>query len=177
MNARTDTTTPRIQRALAAWLACAAATCVAPPRAVAGEVESFEERCEREVVELHQFLEAWSNAELPATDEAFARFDRAIAADFTIVSPTGGLDEREAIVGAVRRAYGRWSEAPGRIEIRNFRFHAASGELAVVTYEEWHHLPGGGNGRLSSAALRLDPEAPAGLQWVHLSEVWLEPSG
>ena len=136
--------------------------------------EADDDACRREVVELHRFLERWSNAELPADDEAFARFDRAIAPGFTIVSPSGEMSEREAIVAAVRRAHGRWLPEGGRIEVRNYRFHAASGDLVVCSYEEWHHLPRGRNGRLSSAVLTADPAAPGGLAWLHLSEVWLE---
>ena len=134
---------------------------------------SLAERCEAEIVELHRFLEEWSNAELPATDEAFARFDGVIHESFLIVDPDGTVLGRRPIVEAIRKAHGRWTQAPGRIRIENVRLHQASEDFALATYEEWHDLPGGGNGRLSSVLFGADPEAPNGLVWLHLHEVWI----
>lgn len=136
---------------------------------------SIEQRCEAEVIELHRFLEEWSNAELPATDEAFARFGEVIAPSFLIIDPDSSQIGREPIVEAIRHAHGRWHEAPGKIRIENFRLHHAGGGYALATYEEWHDLPGGGNGRLSSVLFGEDESAPNGLVWLHLHEVWLEP--
>ncbi len=136
---------------------------------------SLEERCRAEVVELHVFLEEWSNAELPDTDEALARDGEVIAPAFLILDPDGSEAGREPIVAAIRAAHGRWREAPGKIRIENFRLHHAAGGLALATYEEWHDLPGGGNGRLSSVLFGEDAGAPNGLLWLHLHEVWVEP--
>lgn len=139
------------------------------------EERTIEERCEAEIVELHLFLEEWSNAELPDTDKAFARFADVIAPSFLIIDPDGSQAGREPIVEAIRRAHGRWREAPGKIRIENFRLHQAGGGYALATYEEWHDLPGGGNGRLSSVLFGENESAPNGLVWLHLHEVWVEP--
>ena len=120
------------------------------------------ERCRAEVVELHDFLEQWSNAELPATDEAFARFDRVIAPGFEIIGPDGERAGRDTIV------------EPGKIRIENFRFRLADGDLALATYEEWHEV-GEPRGRLSTVLFGRDEAAPNGLVWLHLHEVWIEP--
>jgi hypothetical protein len=130
-------------------------------------------RCEREIVELHRFLEEWSNAELPETEEAFARFGDVIAPSFVIIDPDGVTIERKPIIDAIRRAYGRWRDRPGKIRIENFRLHQHGGGLALATYEEWHDLPGETVGRLSSVLFGPDADAPNGLEWLHLHEVWL----
>ena len=137
------------------------------------EERTLEERCRAEIVELHEFLEQWSNAELPPTDEAFARFGDVIAPSFLIIDPDGERAGRQPIVEAIRAAHGRWREAPGRIRIDNFRLHHEAGGLALATYEEWHDL-GESRGRLSSVLFGPNAKAPNGLEWLHLHEVWKE---
>jgi hypothetical protein len=137
---------------------------------------SLDERCRAEVVELHQFLEAWSNAELPPTDEAFARFGGVLAASFLIIDPDGSMIGRQPIVDAIRGAHGRWRATPGRIRIENYRLHHAAGGLALATYEEWHDLPAAPEktvGRLSSVLFGPNDSAPNGLEWLHLHEAWI----
>ena len=134
---------------------------------------SLEERCEAEIVELHRFLEEWSNADLPNTDEAFGRFADVIAPSFVIIDPDGEAIEREPIVDAIRGAHGRWREAPGKIRIEKFRLHQRGGGFALATYEEWHDRAGGSKGRLSSVLFGPNPAAPNGLEWLHLHEVWV----
>jgi len=135
---------------------------------------SLEERCRAEVVELHRFLEVWSNAELPPTEEAFARFGDVIAPSFLIIDPDGEILGREPIVDAIRQAHGRWTEAPGQIRIENFRLHQSGADYALATYEEWHEVGGETIGRLSSVLFGPNAQAPQGLEWLHLHEVWIE---
>ena len=144
--------------------------------ASSADERSLAERCEAEIVELHRFLEEWSNAELPDTDEAFARFADVIAPSFLIIDPDGSQADRQPIVDAIRRAHGRRKDAPGKIRIENYRLHQSGNGYALATYEEWHELPGGGNGRLSSVLFGFDDNAPNGVVWLHLHEVWIEPS-
>ena len=134
---------------------------------------TLEERCEAEVVELHRFLEEWSNAELPDSAEAFRRFAEVIAPSFVIIDPDGEVVERQPIVDAIRAAHGRWTEAPGKIRIENFHLHQRIDGFALATYEEWHDRAGGSEGRLSSVLFGPNPAAPNGLEWLHLHEVWL----
>lgn len=131
----------------------------------------LEARCRSEIVELHRFLEAWSNAELPATDEAFFRFERALAPSFWLIGPDGEQAGREPIVAAIRAARGRWQG--GRIRIENVRLHQAAAGLALATYEEWHEVDGETTGRLSTVLFGSDDAAPNGLVWLHLHEVWI----
>jgi hypothetical protein len=155
---------------------CGAIVCLAlaPLSPATAEAErSLDERCRAEVVELHQFLEAWSNAELPANEEAFSRFGAVIAPGFSIVDPDGSVVERPPIVDAIRAAHGRWKARPGRIRIENFRLRHAAGGLALATYEEWHELPGGTTGRVSTVLFGANPSTPNSVEWLHLHEVWM----
>lgn len=133
---------------------------------------TLEERCRAEIVELHDFLEQWSNAELPPTDETFARFGDVMAPSFLIIDTDGELIGRQPIVEAIRAAHGRWREAPGHIQIKNFQLHHQAGGLALATYEEWHNF-GEPRGRLSSVLFGPNTQAPNGLEWLHLHEVWI----
>ena len=126
------------------------------------------------MVELHVFLEQWSNAELANTDEAFARFAEVLAPDFRLVGPDGQVATRQPIVDAIRGARGRWLPGKGRIRIEKFELHHASGGLALATYEEWHELPDRTVGRVSTVLFGPNEEAPNGLEWLHLHEVWIE---
>ncbi len=136
--------------------------------------EDLAQRVEREAIELHDFLEDWFSGRLPETDAAFKRFADAIGESFVIVSPDGSLLHRQQIVEAVRRDHGRWkNDSKARIEVRNAKLHHHEDGIAVATYEEWQTTSNGTVTRLSSVVFSEDPEAPAGLVWVHLSEVWM----
>ena len=80
-----------------------------------GDSPSLEERCRREVVELHQFLEDWSNAALPPTEEAYLRFAEVIAPSFLLIDPDGSSVTSGEVLEAIRNAHGRWSEAPSHL--------------------------------------------------------------
>lgn len=133
------------------------------------------EDCEREVVELHRFFEGWFSGDLPDSDEAFARFESAIGADFEIISPSGQRMDRAALIAALRTAHGRWirDQIRGRIWIENVTVRHIEGYLALVLYEEWQEIDGRTRGRLSSAVFSRSDAAPNGVVWRHLHEVWL----
>lgn len=145
--------------------------------AATADERTLEERCEAEVVELHEWIEQWSNAELPLTDEAFARFGDVIATSFLIVDPDGTTSAQTPILEALRKAHGRWEPAhyPIRIDIRNFRLLHSSGEHALAMYEEWHESEIGKLkvGRLSTVLFGPSATAPNGLEWLHLHESWV----
>ena len=135
---------------------------------------SLEALAKLEVVELHRFIEDWSNARLDDTDQAYERFASALAPDFVLISPDGSVARRDGIVGGFRAAYGRWlasGEGGGRIEIREVELRALSPPLAVVSYQEWHFVGDQEQGRVSTVVLRQKEGAPGGVEWVHLHEV------
>lgn len=160
----------RMPLTLAALAALAALAILGTSTAIAEP--TLDERCHAEVVELHQFLEDWFNAELPATDEALARFADVIDPSFLIIGPDGVATERGPIVEAIRAGHGRWREAPGTIRIESFHLRQAGDGLALATYEEWHDLDRT-RGRISSVLFGESESAPNGLAWLHLHEVWI----
>jgi len=131
------------------------------------------EACDREVHELHIFFETWFNGELPDEDEVFARFKAVLAPGFEMVGPDGRRLGREALCNALRGAHGRVQGDPKRIWIEDVRVRDAGPERWLVTYEEWHEGEGSSRGRLSSALLGAEADAPNGLVWHHVHETWL----
>lgn len=150
---------------------------------------TLSEQAEREVVDLHEFFEAWMGGDDPeesdrpdgSDDPETASFDRAAAVlpdDFEIVSPSGERRDGPTIRSDVRDARGAFadSDPPLRIEATTTRTRFDDGERCLVTYEEWQRHDGDWEGRYSSALFRRNEDAPNGVEWVHLHETWL-PQG
>lgn len=131
------------------------------------------EQCQREIGELHDFFEGWFTGALANTDEQFARFADVMAEGFAIISPSGALTERPALLSGLCAAYGR---QPGvRIWTQNHQLRHHIGDLALLTYEEWQTTAAGTTGRLSTVLFQAQTEAPNGVAWLHVHETWLQP--
>lgn len=130
---------------------------------------------EREVVELHQFFQDWFNGQLDDTDDAFARFDGALAPGFVIVGPDGGARGREDILRIVRESHSSAAgDAPIRIWIEDVHIHRREGDLTFATYEEWQERAGEEpRGRISTVVFKDDEGGPNALRWLHVHETWL----
>lgn len=135
--------------------------------------ETMEERCEREIVELHAFFEEWFNATADAG--RFSRFEQVISPDFAMVAPNGRTVERRVLVEGLRGARGKWAgDGPaGRVRVDNVRLRRIADGLAVLTYEERQEFAGESNARVSTVVMRELPGTPNGVEWVHLHETWL----
>ena len=157
---------------LSSALAAAEPESAMPERAAGA---SMEERCHREVLDLHRFFQDWFNGALEPSDEEFARFAGVMAEGFTIISPSGRTSERGPLLEGLRGAHGRWSDRPGRIWIEDFKLHHLAENAALVTYEEWQESAEGTRGRLSTGLFEPSAEAPNGVVWLHVHETWLEP--
>lgn len=137
------------------------------------------ERCEKEVVELHRFLEDWYNGALAPTEENLARFAGVLAPSFLLVSTDGRTSSRATLVDGLRKAHGTWREpgsdepGAGRIRIERFRTRLIDGPVALATYEEWREVGGEVRGRTSTVVFRLEHGLPNGVAWYHLQETWL----
>lgn len=130
-----------------------------------------EERCKKEVAELHQFFQDWFRGKLDKTDGAFSRFKSVMAEGFEIISPAGRAMTRDVILDAVQGGHGNDPEA--NIWIENHRHLLTYGDLSLVSYEEWQVTGGTKRGRLSTALLRVTEKTPNNLQWLHVHETWL----
>jgi putative acetyltransferase len=122
---------------------------------------------QREIVELHEFFEAWLGGTVPDTDEAYSRFAGVLDHDFTYLGPDGVLLERASLLGGLRKAHG---SQPGlRIEIRNPRLISATADLTVAAYEEWQTGDGS-----SWSARRSTVVFVSGTVWRHVHETWMD---
>ena len=139
----------------------------------------MEALCRQEIVELHQFFQGWYRGELGETDVQFARFSRVLADDFTMITPTGSLNRRDAILQMVRQGFGSWQERNGRIWIENIVARWKDEGHCLLTYEEWQEIDDHITARLSTALFHSYYDATHDAQavrWVHLHETWL-PTG
>jgi len=130
---------------------------------------------EREVRELHVFLEDWFVGRLPDSDAAFAPFAGALSRDFVIVSPRGVATRYEPLCAELRAAHAFHADpaADFRIRIQNCRVRFGDAACCLGTYEEWQHLSEATTARLSTVLFRRHGGARSGLQWHHLHETWL----
>ena len=141
-----------------------------------GSEPSMTERCEKEVVELHQFFQAWFGGVLTNDDDSLRRFGGVLAEGFLIVPPSGAATEREPLIERLRGAHGSWatgSERPGRIWIEKLRVRRSVEDWAIVTYEEWQEVGGETRGRISTAVFGRREGTPNGVEWLHVHETWL----
>jgi hypothetical protein len=75
---------------------------------------------------------------------------------------------------ARRAAYGGQANTEFRIWIEQPAARRLSGDLWLVTYEEWQNDGVGQiNGRLSSALFTARAGMPNGVAWLHVHETWL----
>lgn len=123
---------------------------------------------EAEIRDLHVFFQEWLGGSCPATPEAFAPLEAALAPEFSMVAPTGRRLDRAAVVEWLRDAHGQrgagfriWIEAVGEI--------ARGPGFIAMTYDERQSLAEGDTRRRATALLR-----PAGgrLVWVLVHETW-----
>ena len=136
----------------------------------------MDDRCRREVEELHRFFADWFTGALADDDAAFARLGAALADDFEIVSPDGRTTARQALLTGLRRAHR--SRGPGfRIRVDGYRGRQLSPELLLATYQEWHEDGAERRGRLSSALFGRRSDGPNGVTWLHVHETWLPGAG
>ena len=126
-----------------------------------------------EISRLHQFFIDWFNGVVPKTAEEFEQFSSATADDFVIIPPSGQM------IGIKQLAQGLFdahNQRPGLdIEVKKMKIQHQMGSFYLATYEEWQLEKGETEwkGRVSSALLREDESAPAGLRWHHVHETWL----
>lgn len=131
--------------------------------------------CRQEIESLHEFFVDWYTGQ---TEEgSYDRVERALAAEFEMVTPDGIRSECADVVDGIRDGYA--SREPGTfdIEIRNVETRHAGDEHALVRYEEWQETPDGTTGRLSTVLFEDDTDAPGDVIWLDLHETWLDSPG
>lgn len=129
----------------------------------------------REIVELHEFFEGYFLGTIEA--DAVERLETALATDFTIVGPGGGVTRRAETVAAVRGGHASVSQLG--ITVIGAQLLVDGPDVVVARYEEHHESANGSTGRLSTVVFTRESEAPNGLRWRTVHETWLpgEPLG
>lgn len=123
-------------------------------------------RCTEEVRSLHHFFVDWFTGNLPNTQAAFARLERAFAPSFERVSPRGVVESREALLQQLRSAHGT-RPLGFQIVIENVTTRELGAGLFLVRYEEWQSEGQEQEGRVSTALLR---DHEGGLLWENVHE-------
>ena len=136
---------------------------------------SFEQACAREAVELHEFFRDWLTGALPRTADAFERFRAAMGDGLMVISPRGTVSARDDILSEFEALHGQLAEKADRFEIavENFRCLRDLGDTFLCSYEEWHRLDGEASARLTTVLYGRNPDAPLGVEWLHVHETWL----
>jgi hypothetical protein len=127
--------------------------------------------CEREIEGLHDFFVDWYTGQR----DDFSRMEAAIGNSFELVTPDGETLDREETLEMVRAGHARQPPGTFDIEIRNVELveRLSHPDVAIVQYEEWQHDQGETTGRLSTVSFHPSDDAPEGVRWTHLREMWI----
>jgi hypothetical protein len=131
---------------------------------------------EKEILELHQFFEAWFKANLDKNEENFGRFSDVLSERFAMVTPSGELLDREDILDNVMRGFGTHKDAdsPFRIWIKNVNLILQTDDIAIATYEEWQEAKTQVTARISTAFFQRVEGKPNNMVWLRVHETWMK---
>ncbi len=135
----------------------------------------MEKKCEKEVIDLHEFFAQWFRSEIENNGEVFSRLENVLDKQFVLIAPTGELSPRGKLLQQLEAGYGsrKDDEKKYRLWIKNIQCRLTEGNLCLVTYEEWGEVNGKITARLSSALFRKNEKMINGVEWVHVHEVYI----
>ncbi len=122
----------------------------------------------REIVELHEFFEAYFLGRIDSMD----RFEATLDPDFTMIGPTGEFSTRDEVIDAVRAGHAHTDSLS--ISIVDAELLSHRNDILVARYVETHELSDRSNHRITTVVFAEDPEAPRGVRWLHAHETWLD---
>lgn len=126
----------------------------------------------REVREFHAFLADWFSGRAEMDGNALSAQRRRFDPDLRYITPSGEVRDWAMIENMLEHAHG--GEPSIKIEVRNAAVRRADDHSVLVTYEE-HKTDGiKDNSRLTTALFVAKADAPNGVGWFHVHEVWLE---
>lgn len=128
----------------------------------------------QEVHDFHGFLADWFSGRAVAGSEALAERLQGFDPGLQYIMPSGAVGDGATVETMLADAHG---VAPAiEIEVRNAAVRRADAASVLVTYEE--HQTGGNDdtSRLTTALFVPKPDAPNGVGWFHVHEVWLVSS-
>ena len=136
------------------------------------EPDALYRQCTREVIELHDFFQAWLEGSTPQTESVFRRFTDVNDPAFLLIGPHGRAID---LAAAHRWIWEAWKTRPNsRLWTEAHTLRYSTTEMAVMTYHELQLNDGVPSRRLSTVVFRQEPAAPNGLVWVHVHETWME---
>ena len=139
----------------------------------------IEKKCMDEVDGLHQFMEGWFSGRIARTDEEFKRFMHVTHQGYHIITATGEVKDREALIRLLDMSHACMSDhGDYKISIKDLRLRTVTPGNPpgyLVTYEEWNRIDGADTGRICSVLFgaSVDPNCPNGLVWMHSHETSL----
>lgn len=119
-----------------------------------------------EVLDLHQYLDAWLKGRIERGNGEPARFAAALADDFRVIHPDGTFGDRNAVLASFA---GAWGEKPPAyaLEVEPLETRRLAPDLGLVTYIE-RHRGEPGRARIVCALLRRYYDGR--IEWLHLQE-------
>ena len=131
------------------------------------------ENVQKEIVQLHEFFEAWFTGRIEQNEENLRRLADVIADEFLIVSPNANIIDKATLLTNVRKAYGSQSDQPYSIRIENLHGRRLESQLFLAVYEEWQKVGDEDKGRLTTVVFGSKTGTPNSLEWLHVHETWL----
>eukprot|EP00755_Sulcionema_specki_P008564 Sspe_Gene.5971::Locus_1996_Transcript_1_1_Confidence_1.000_Length_710::g.5971::m.5971 len=134
----------------------------------------MEERCRREVLEVHDYFTKYFQGTIPR--ETIRTFRERFAADLTYIYPGGTRGGAGIFDWMEKEAHGSSPEFRIKIDEASFTFRHLADGVCVVNYHEYQKGARNSdptNGRLTTAIYERHEDAPCGVRWLHLHEVWL----
>ena len=130
---------------------------------------------EREIHELHAFFTNWYRGTIEDTDASFGRVESVLAPEFTLITSDGYTMPREQLLPLLRGEHANRPEIEMRVD--HIKLRLVSGGIVLITYQEHGVTANGARSTLITAVLRVNPETPNGLEWMHIHEVRLPGPG
>ena len=125
------------------------------------------ETVRREVIDLHNILQAWLGGESRiALEEILSHFQM----DFVMISPAGRTIALDAFSHNLPGMYGSRPEL--KMEICDLKTVYLSTSTVMINYRERQNWRGNSNERISTALL-VRGEGDPRLQWRFLQETWV----
>ena len=130
----------------------------------------MEKECQKNIVELHIFIEYWLKGLVEKTRQEFQYIDDALDKNFVIIHPSGEIQTKTDIIDDLWEAYGVQLESFA-ISIRDIKVRSLSENICIMNYEEWQ--TGVKKSMRISTVIFRKSLINNKSYWLHLHETWL----
>jgi hypothetical protein len=148
---------------------------------IASMKSPLEERCNAEIVRLHESFVTWFTASCDNTTEFYeSEIASVLSPSFSMVPPSGNVVPAKVLNERLKSAYGVHSEHGITIDIKNVEVLSGSNFGHLVRYEEWQRSgsPEKETARVSTAFLQeSEGSGQNNLLWLNVHETWMPGKG